>query len=96
LIHAPRRSPRRSVTTPTYCRARRPHQLDRLQSSPSISLGDDLGVAELHLVALAAHRLDEDGELQLAAAEHEERVGVSVGSTRIAEVLPSPRARGAP
>jgi hypothetical protein len=38
-------------------------------SSLAVGLaGDDLGVAELQLVALAAHRLDEDGELQLAAA----------------------------
>src|SRR5690606_25996978 len=35
----------------------------------------DLGVAELHLVAFAAHRLDEDAELELAASEDGERVG---------------------
>ena len=40
------------------------------------------------LEALAAHHLDQDRQLQLAAAEHLELLGVSVGSTRI-ETLPS-------
>ena len=36
--------------------------------------GDDLGPADHQLVAFAAHHLDEDGELQLAAAEDLEAV----------------------
>ena len=35
----------------------------------------DLGLADRHLVALAAHHLDEDRELQLAAPGDLERVG---------------------
>src|SRR5439155_319475 len=38
-------------------------------------LEDHLGPRHLELVALAAHRLDEDREVQLAAAAHDERVG---------------------
>ena len=38
-------------------------------------LGDDLGPADLQLVALAAHRLDEHGQLQLAAAGDLDDVG---------------------
>jgi hypothetical protein len=52
---------------------------------------DDLGVRELQLVALAAHRLDEDGELQLAAAEHDETVGRLGVSTRIARFFSASR-----
>ena len=37
-------------------------------------LGDDLGAADHELEAFAAHHLDEDGELQLAAAEDLEAV----------------------
>ena len=38
--------------------------------TPSISRVDDLGLADRELEPLAAHLLDEDGELQLAAALH--------------------------
>ena len=50
-------------------------ELVRLLGFTVDHLGDDLGVAELHLVAFATHRLDEDGELELSTAEHDERVG---------------------
>src|SRR5215472_16573447 len=36
---------------------------------------DDFGIAQLQFVTFAAHRFDEDGELQLAAAEHQECIG---------------------
>ena len=43
---------------------------------PSIVLaGDDLGARDLELVALAAHRLDQHGEMQFAAAGDDEFVG---------------------
>ena len=51
------------------------HVLDRLALDPVDDARDHLGVAELHLVALAPHRLDEDRELQLTAAEQGERIG---------------------
>ena len=44
-------------------------------SSPSISLRDDLRLADGHLEALAPHHLDEHRQLQLAAALHLPRVG---------------------
>jgi len=45
---------------------------------------DDLGLRDRHLVALAPHHLDEDRELQLAAADDLEGSGVAVSSTRMA------------
>ena len=42
---------------------------------PSIALGDDLRLADHELVALAPHHLNQDGELQFAAAKYFERVG---------------------
>jgi len=51
------------------------HELHRLAELAVDGLRDDLGVAELQLVALAPHRLDQDRQLQLAAAQHDERVG---------------------
>ncbi len=50
------------------------HELHRLGEHALDVLREDLGVAQLELVALAAHRLDEDRELQLAATEHDEGV----------------------
>ena len=55
---------------------------------PSTSRGDDLGPAHLHLVALAPHRLDEHGELQLAPAgdiDDVGRVGVGQADRHVAE-----------
>ena len=49
--------------------------LDRLHARAVDHLGDDLRAAGHELVALAAHHLDQNGELQLAAAEHLEGVG---------------------
>ena len=40
-----------------------------------IAPGDDLGLADHELVAFAAHHFNQDGELELAAAEDLERVG---------------------
>ena len=49
---------------------------------------DDLGPAHLHLVALAAHRLDQHGQLQLAATgdiDHLGRVAVGQADRHIAQ-----------
>ena len=71
LTMRPRRSPRRSVTMPMNCSGTSITTSSiGSHSTPSTVLRHDLGVAELHLVALAPHRLDEDRELELAAAEH--------------------------
>src|SRR5205807_10562969 len=43
-------------------------RLDRLKRLPALRARDDFGLRDLKLVALAPHHLDEDGELQLAAA----------------------------
>src|SRR3712207_4830400 len=50
-------------------------QLNRLQRPPLLAPRDDFGLRDLYLVALAPHHLDEDGELQLAAARDLELVG---------------------
>ena len=44
------------------------HVLDRLAERVVDALEDHLGARDLELVALAAHRLDQDAEVQLAAA----------------------------
>jgi hypothetical protein len=62
--------------------------LERLVAVAVDLAGDHLGPAHLQLVALAAHRLDEHGELQLAPAGHLDDVGESVSSRRI-DTLPS-------
>ena len=49
--------------------------LDRLAQHAVDHLGDDLGAADLKLIALAAHGLDEDREMQLASARHLEGIG---------------------
>ena len=49
--------------------------LDGLDTLTVDLLGDDRGSRHLELVALAAHRLDEDREVQLAASAHVEDVG---------------------
>src|ERR1019366_3040213 len=49
--------------------------LDRLAALPVDLLEDDLRARERELEALAAHRLDSDREVQLAAARHAEGVG---------------------
>ena len=64
--------------------------LDRLHALAVDLLGDDLGPRHLQLVALAAHHLDQDRELQLAAAEHLEllrRVGRLDAQRDVAEQL---------
>ena len=48
--------------------------LDRLHELAVDDAGDDLRPADHQLVAFAAHHLDEDGELQFAAAQHLEAV----------------------
>ena len=50
---------------------------------------------DLHLEALAAHLLDEHGQLQLAAAAHLERVGRRRSAGPRSRRCPAPRARGA-
>ena len=49
--------------------------LERLHAAAVDHARDDLGPAHLELVALAAHRLDEDGQLQLATSRHLHHVG---------------------
>ncbi len=50
-------------------------QLDRLHQPAVNALGDNLRLADRELVAFAAHHLDEDGQLQLAASHDAEGVG---------------------
>jgi len=51
------------------------HQhLHRLEHLAVSLLGDHGGLGDLHLVALAAHRLDDHRKLQLAAPHHPPRV----------------------
>ncbi len=47
----------------------------RLEALAVDFLGDDLGPADLQLVALATHRLDQHGQLQLATAGDLDDVG---------------------
>ena len=47
----------------------------RLEDLPVDLFGDHLGPADLELVAFPAHRLDEHGQLQLAAAGDLDDVG---------------------
>ena len=62
--------------------------LHRLERLAVFLVRDDLGLADLHLEALAPHRLDEDRELQLAAPRDLEGVGVTrSASTRSATLL---------
>ena len=49
--------------------------LDRLHELVVDALEDDLGARDLELEAFAAHRLDQDAEVQLAAARDLEDVG---------------------
>ena len=49
-------------------------ELHRLANGAVDRLGYDLGVAQLELVTLAPHRLDENGQLKLASPEHDEGV----------------------
>ena len=55
------------------------HVLDRLVDLAVDLAGDDLGLADGELEALAAHHLDEHRELQLAAALHLPGVGAVGG-----------------
>ncbi len=50
----------------------------------AVAVGDDLGARDAELEALAAHLLDEDGQVQLAAAAH-------LDAVRAAEVLDAER-----
>ena len=64
--------------------------LERLVAVAVDLLGDDLGPADLQLVALAPHRLDQHGQLQLAPAGHLDdvgRVGVLEADRDVAEDL---------
>ena len=57
--------------------------LDRLPALAVAFGDDDLRLGDRELVAFAAHRLDEDREMQFAAAAHFERVGrVGVGDAQ--------------
>src|SRR5262249_34501170 len=48
--------------------------LHRLEGPAALPPRDDLRLADLELEALAAHHLDEDRELQLAASGHAKRI----------------------
>ena len=60
--------------------------LERLVQLAVDHLGDDLGLADGQLEALAAHRLDQDGQRQLAAALHLPGVGALGGQHADAHV----------
>src|SRR3954447_18051459 len=60
--------------------------LERLLQLAVDHLGDDLGLADGQLEALATHRLDEDGQRQLAAALHLPGVGALGGQHADADV----------
>ena len=79
------------VTVPTCSSGTSTHAaLERLVALAVDLLGDDLGPADLQLVALAAHRLDEHGQLQLAAAgdlDDVGRVGLVEADRHVAEHL---------
>ena len=71
-----RRRPSISVTAPTYALGRVDRRAARPAPCAAVDLlGDDLRPRDLELVALAAHRLDQDREVQLAAAGDHEDVG---------------------
>ena len=63
--------------------------LERLVALAVDLADDDLGPADLQLVALAAHGLDEHGELQLAAAGDLDDVGRVGLGRRLIDTLPS-------
>ena len=50
-------------------------QFERLDAPPVLRAHHDLGLADHQFVAFAAHRLDQNRELQFAAAEDAKRVG---------------------
>ena len=71
LVIVPRRMPHCAMTTPWKSSATSMTEiLDRLHDLAVDDLGDDVGAGDLELEALAAHHLDQDRELQLAAAQH--------------------------
>ena len=92
LRHAsPARSPSFCVTTPMNVLGAVDDQAAPSApcSFPSAVLRDDLGLGDRELVALAPHHLDEDRELQLAAAHDLEGVGRRRASTRRETLLRS-------
>ena len=69
--------------------------LERLVQLAVDLLGDDLGLADGELEALAAHRLDEHGQRQLAAALHLPGVGALGGQhAQAARCRPARRRAG--
>ena len=91
FVIVPRRMPTLAMTTPWNSSA-----TSMISSSigsiftPSMLLGDDLRARHLQLVAFAPHHLDQDRELQLAAAEDLDllgRVGVLDLQRHVAEQL---------
>jgi len=86
----PRRCASFSITAPAALSAPRSPRPRRLAALTVDLARDDLGARHGELVALAAHRLDQDPELELAAAGDEERLGPIDSTTEIA-TLPSAR-----
>ena len=75
---SPLRGPSRSMTMPTKFSGTSMVRCSTGSMSLAVDdAGDDLGPADHELEAFAAHHLDEDGELQLAAAEDLEAVRAS-------------------
>ena len=56
-------------------RAIHDQQFERLDAAAVFGAHHDFRLADHQLVAFAAHRLDQDRELQFAAAEHAKRIG---------------------
>ena len=75
FVILPLRVPSFSITTPTkFSGQSMTSSSSGSCSLPSMVLGQDFRLADRQLVAFAAHHLDQDGELQFAAAHHLEGV----------------------
>ena len=78
LVRSPRRVPSASITAPWWPSSTSTDSDSYgSQVTPSIVAHHDARPRYRELVAFAAHVLDQDGEVQLAAARHQERVGVA-------------------
>ena len=78
LAILPLRAPSFSITTPRNASGQSITSSSTGSCTlPLIVLREDLGLAHHQLVALAPHHLDQDGQLQFAAAHHLERVGTA-------------------
>ena len=78
LVRSPRRGPSASITAP-WCvsSTSTDSELERLAGDAVDLAQHDARPRHRQLVAFAAHVLDQDREVQLAAARHQERIGVA-------------------